>query len=346
MKHLILLLLFILLLSPQANALEITPPAVPQQGASDMPKNTESFGDALLELAQNVILKIRPDLAEACKTSVTILSAIILVSLLNSFSGSTKKLTAVAGACMIGTGLILNTRSMIGLASETIYELSSYGKLLLPVMTAAMAAQGGATTSAALYAGTAAFDMVLSGFITQILLPMVYLFLALSVGNCVTGEALLKRIQDLVKGLVSWCLRILLTIYTTYMSITGVVSGTTDAAALKATKVTISSFVPVIGGILSDASESILVSAGLMKNTAGIYGILAILALFLEPFLRIAIQYLMLKMTAALCSTIGPKEMVGLIEDFAAGMGLLLAMTGSVCLLLLISMICFMKGVG
>lgn len=346
MKYLILFVCILLLLPISTDALEITAPTVPQQGEVVMPENTESFGNALLELLQNVLLRIRPDLKEACRVGVTVFAAILLVSVLNSFTGSVKKITTISGACMIGTVLILNTRSMVGLASETIFELSSYGKLLFPVMTAAMAAQGGVTASAALYAGTAAFDMLLSSLIVKLLVPMVYLFLALAIGNSATGEALLKRIQDIIKSLASWGLKTLLTVYTTYMSITGVVSGTTDAAALKAAKVTISSFVPVVGGILSDASESILVSAAVMKNAAGIYGILAILALFLEPFLRIAVQYLMLKLTAALCTAIGPKELTGLVEEFGTGMGLLLAMTGSVCLLLLISVICFLKGVG
>ena len=83
-----------------------------------------------------------------------------------------------------------------------------------------------------------------------------------------------------------------------------------------------------------------------MKNAAGIYGILALLAILLRPFLKIGIHYLLLKATAAVCSVFGSKSTVGLIEDFSAAMGLLLAMTGSVCLLLLISTVCFMKGVG
>ena len=122
--------------------------------------------------------------------------------------------------------------------------------------------------------------------------------------------------------------------------------GTTDAAALKAAKVTISSVVPVVGSILSDASEAVLVSAGVMKSAAGVYGILAIMALFLEPFLRIGMHYLMMKATAALCAVFGSGGGAGLIEDFSTAMGLLLAMTSATCLLLLISTVCFLKGVG
>ena len=128
-------------------------------------------------------------------------------------------------------------------------------------------------------------------------------------------------------------------------SLTGVVSGTTDALTLKATKMTISSVVPVVGGILSDASEAVLISTAVMKNAAGIYGILAVLSVFLSPFLRIGSHYIVFKVTAALCGIYGPKQATELIDDFSAAMGFLLAMTGAVCLMLLISTVCFMRGI-
>ena len=213
-------------------------------------------------------------------------------------------------------------------------------------MTTAMAAQGGISSSTALYSGSVLFDAILSGLISSVLIPMIYLFLALSVANRALGEKMLKKMADLIRGMVSWCLKTVLTIFTTYMSITGVISGTTDAAALKTTKVTISTVVPVIGGILSDSSEAILVSAGIMKNAAGVYGILAVLAIIIGPFLKIGTHYLLLKMTAAVCSILGEKGPVELIDDFSSAMGLLLGMTGAMCLLILISTVCFMKGVG
>ncbi len=341
-----LCLLVILLLSPRGAALEIAAPEVPEAGAEMMPENTDSFGDGLTELLRNVLLRIRPDVKEAFRVSLSVIAAVMMVCLLRTFSGNVRAAATLAGTVTVAALLLMNANSMIRLGADTVTELSEYGKLLFPVMTAAMAAQGGVTASAALYAGTAAFDGVLSSLIAKLLVPMVYLFLALAAANSAAGEELLKKLRDLVKTAMSWCLKILLTVFTTYMSITGVVSGTTDAAALKAAKVTISSVVPVVGSILADASDAVLVSAGLMKNAAGIYGILAALAIFLEPFTRIGMHYLVLKFTAAVCGIFGGKEMTGLIEDFSTAMGLLLAMTGSACLLLLISTVCFMKGVG
>lgn len=346
MTKFMLTLLLIFSLATPASALEITAPEVPKSGEEYMPEKTDSFGDGFFELLQSVLLHLHPDLAEASRVCLSVAAAVMIVSVLRTFSGGIKMAADMAGTTAIAAVLLLNTNSMIRLGAETVAELSEYGKLLYPVMAAAMAAQGGVTASAALYTGTAIFDAVLSSLISNLMVPMVYLFLALAAANSAAGEDLLKKMRDLLKNAMSWCLKTVLTVFTTYMSITGVVSGTTDAAALKATKVTISSVVPVVGGILSDASEAVLVSAGALKNTAGIYGILAVLAVFLEPFLRIGSHYLILKATAAVCGIFGSKEMTGLIEDFSTAMGLLLAMTGSVCLLLLISTVCFMKGVG
>lgn len=346
MSKWILTIVLMFSLALPVSALEIEAPRVPDAGAALMPEHTDSFGEGLWELVQKGLGRIRPDLAQAARMSLSVVGAVMMVSLLQTTSGPIQKTAELVGAAAIVAVLLSHTDGMIHLGAETVQELSTYGKLLFPVMTAALAAQGGLTSSAALYTGTAAFDGILASVISHFLLPGVYLFLALAAANAATGQEFLKRMRDLLKNAISWCLKTLLMIFTTYMSITGVVSGTTDAAALKATKVTISSVVPVVGGILSDASEAVLVGAGLVKNSAGIYGILAVLAIFLEPFLKIGLQYMIWKLTAALCALFGSKSMTTLIEDFSTAMGLLLAMTGATCLMLLISCICFLKGVG
>lgn len=342
----VILMLLILTLPLHAEAEEFVAPTVPQSAAQWMPDATDSFGDGLWELLRKGIAALGPELREGGKVSLAAFAAGLLVSLLKALGGRAGAMAELAGSVTVGYTLLASSRSLIRLGAETIRELSEYGKLLLPVMTGAMACQGAVGTSTALYAGTALFDALLSSLISRLLQPMVWVYLALAIPSSALEEDTLKGMKELIKGVTGWCLKTLLTVFTTYMGITGVVSGTTDAAALKATKVTISTVVPVVGGILSDASEAVLVSAGLAKNTAGVYGILAILAVFVSPFLKIAVQYLLLKCTAALCSVFGSKSMTALIGDFSTAMGFLLAMTGAQCLLLLISTVCFLKGVG
>jgi len=348
MKRLILLIALLILLPVpvQADAVEYTAPTVPQEGAAYMPQERTSFGSALWELAGKVLAELRPDLRAAASSCLGVFAGVLAASILALIPGDTKRAVQMTLTLAVSAALLGTTQTMVRLGADTVREMSDYGKLLFPVMTAAMAAQGGVSASAALYTGTTIFDTLLSSLIASLLVPLVYLFLAFAVANSAVGEGALKKLRDLVKNALSWCLKTVLTVFTAYMSITGVVSGATDAATLKATKMTISSVVPVVGGILSDASEAVLISAGVMKSAAGVYGILAILAVFLSPFLRLGVQYFVLKGTAAVCGVFAAGPATELIEDFSTAMGLLLGMTGAAAVMLLISTACFLRGVG
>ena len=344
MTRLAALLLLILHLSIPVEAVEYTAPEVPDSGRDIMPSQTQSFGDGLAELLKKVCTRLRPDLAEAVSLSTGIIATALLVGILRTFPGISRDMVDLAGTVIISVQLLSSASSMIRLGCETIIELSNYGKLLIPVMAAALAAQGGVTSATTLYIGTTVFDTVLSGLISSFFTPLVFILMVLGIAGCALGDDTLKKIQEMGKSAVIWSLKTIMIVYTAYIGITGVVSGTTDAAALKAAKLTISTVVPVVGGILSDASEAVLVSVGTMKNAAGIYGILAAASIFLGPFLKIGAHYLVLKGTGAICSVIDSKGAGSLVDVFSEAMGVILAMTGTCCMLLLVSTVCFLRG--
>lgn len=345
MKRILLLMLILTVTVLPVKAMDYTAPEVPDSAQDLMPAETESFSKGLWEILKEAVQLLEPELAQATKVCIALVAIVMLSSVLQMLPGNMTGIVELTGTVAVAAVLLRQTTSMINLGADTVAQLSEYGKLLLPVMTAAMAAQGGVTTATALYAGTAAFDTLLGSVISKVLIPMVYMYLVLAAAGCATGTDRLKKVRDFVKWLMTWLLKTMLYIFTGYIGVTGVISGTTDAAALKAAKLTLSGMVPVVGGILSDASEAVLVGAGVMKNAAGLYGLLAITAVWIAPFLRIGIQYLMLKLTAALCASFDVKRPAELIESFSGAMGLLLGMTGTMCILLLISTVCFMKGV-
>ena len=341
-----MLLALVMILAVPVSAMDYTAPPAPD-GAQDLiPLEQESFGKDLWEVIRRAIGKLKPELSQAAGVCLSLVALVMLISLLRAWPGSSGQVVEIAGVLAVAALLLQQTNSLIRLGADTVTELSEYGKLLLPVLTASLAAQGGLTSSTSLYAGTAFFDALLAAGISGLLVPMLYIFLTLSVAGCATGEEILNKLRDFVKWLVTWSLKVILYVFTGYIGVTGVVSGTADAATLKATKLTMSGMIPVVGGILSDASEAVLVGAGLMKSAVGVYGLLAVIALWISPFLTIGAQYLLLKLTGAVCEAFGVKSISGLIGAFGEAMGLLLAMTSAICVLLLVSTVCFMKGVG
>ena len=346
MKKVVILFLLLMLLPMQVSALELSPPEAPITAQQYMPDDTDSFAEGLWYIVRQAIRNTQPSLVEATRVALTLVATVLLTSILRNYSGASKYVVDLVAALCISISLVKSTNIMINLGVETVNEIIEYGKLLVPVMTAALAAQGGITSSASLYAGTALFNTVLSVGIGKLIIPLIYIYLTLCIAHSAIGEEVLKKLKSFCKWLITWCLKIVLYVFTGYLSITGVISGTTDATTLKAAKLAVSGAVPVVGNIISDASETILVSAGLVKNAVGIYGLLTVASMWIGPFVKIGTHYLLLKLVAAVCGTIGSKETVGLIDDFAGIMGFLVAMTGTVSLLLMVSTICYLKGVG
>ena len=344
MKKILMILLVVGMMVFPVQAMEFEPPVVPDSGELYMPDNTESFAEGLLFILRQAIDNFLPETAQALGVCLSIVAAMMLVRLADSFPGTSQQVVHLAATVLLGILLLKPSNSMVRLGVQTVSELSQYGKLLIPVLTGALAAQGGVSSSASMYVITVFFVSVLTTLIVKVTVPMIYIYVALSLLNSAVGDELLVNLRNFMKWLITWSLKIVLYVFTGFLGITGVVSGAADASAVKALKLTVSGMVPVVGGIISDASETILISASVMKGAAGIYGILAIIAVFIGPFLKIGAQYLMLKITGSMCMMLSNKKESDLIKDFSSGMGMVLGMVGAVCLLLLISVVCFMKG--
>lgn len=327
------------------NATEYTLPEVPESAQEYMPDHTESFAEGLWFVIRSAIENTQPIIAECAAMCLCCICVVLLCSIVQGLPGNTKNVISLCGTVLLGVVLFRPASNLISLAVETVKSMTDYGNLLLPVLTGAMAAQGGVGTSAALYSATALFSGILNKLICVLAVPIIYIYAFICVANCALSQPLLEEIKKFLKWLITWVLKTVLYVFIGYIGITGVVSGTADAAAVKAAKLTISSVVPVVGGIISDASETILVSAGLVKSTAGIYGLVAISAVLVGPFIQFAVPYLMLKITGSVCAVFGVKSPVNLIGEFSGIMGLLLGMTGTVALLLMVSIVCFMKGI-
>ena len=342
--RLFLVIVLLITMAVPVRATEITAPVVSGEAETLMPNEMPSFGEGLLYILKTAINAIRPDLGNSYRLCVSVVAIAMLVSVMNVFSGRISELVSMAG--VLGTGVLLlgTANTLIHTASETVQEISSYGKLLLPVMTAAVATQGGTASSMVLYTGTAFFDSLLGTIISVAVVPMIYLFLALVIGHCAIGERILKQLQDFLKWLITWCMKSVLYVFTGYMSISSVIAGGTDKSALKAAKLTISSAVPVVGGIMSDASETILLGAAVVKNSVGTYGLLSVIAILILPFLRVGVLYLLLKVTGAVCGVFATEKISDLLKGFSTAMGFLLGLTGTVSLLFFISIVCCLKG--
>ena len=161
---------------------------------------------------------------------------------------------------------------------------------------------------------------------------------ALTAAACLP-EGRLDAVAEGLKKVVTWILTTALLLFTVYLSVVRIVSGSADGATVKVAKAAISGVVPVVGGILSEVSETVMAGAGMLKNTIGIFGMLAVLAACAYPFLQLGVQYLLYKLSAFLAAAVGPPGLSKLIGGLGGAFGLVLGMTGAAALLLLVSIL-------
>lgn len=228
-------------------------------------------------------------------------------------------------------------QAMIGLATQTMEELDVLAKALLPTLAAAVAAGGAIVSSGVQQVGTVFFANLLLTLIRQVLLPLVYCYIAAVTAGTMLPQMPLKGLANAIRKGITWLLTGALLLFTGYLSLTGAAATAADTVTLQLTRSAISTAVPVVGGIISRASGSLLAGAGLLKSSLGILGMLAVLATCLTPFVSMGVQYLVYKLTAFLAGMSGSGSVVTLIDALGSAFGLVLGMVGACGALLLIS---------
>ena len=283
-------------------------------------------------------------LRKAVRSGVLLLAVVVLCALVEELSksvGSSGELDAGAlvGALAVTAVAVADVHALVGMGREALEQMGGFSKVLLPTITAAAAASGAPGGAAARQLATMLFSDVLLTLIERLLLPMVYAYVAACTAYAALGNEGLKRVADLLKWAVRSILTGVLLTFVGYLTVSGVIAGSADAVTLKAAKLTISGMVPVVGGILSDAAETVLAGAGILRNTVGVFGMLGVLALCVVPFLQLGVHYLVYKLTAALAATVSGGRMSALIDRIGGAFGLVLGMTGASALLLLVSLV-------
>ena len=251
----------------------------------------------------------------------------------------------MAGALAVTALSVSDMQTMIGLGRQTIEQMDGFAGLLLPVVAVLTAATGAATGAAVRQGATVLFSDLLIGAIDTLLVPIVYAYVAVCAAHAAVGNEGLKKLASVLKWVVTSLLTAVLLAFVGYLTASGAIAGSADAAAIKTAKMAISRAVPVVGGILADAAETVLVGAGVLRGTVGIVGMLGVLAICLIPFLQLAFHYLTYKLAAALIGTVSDKRLSDLLDSIGGAFGIVLGMTGACALMLLVSLASAVKAV-
>ena len=301
--------------------------------AAALARIRDRFMDALLSTAKK-------ELGFAWK--LVLIAALCSMTVILSPGRSEKNFAEMAACCMAALLLAGTAESVIPEARETLYRLSDYGKAAFPAFYLAVASCGAGVSASVKYASICFASNLFMELSQRILLPLISVYLSVGITLSLAENALLNAAERLLK----WCIVTSMTLFTggfcTYISLSGVISGSADAVAVKAAKSAISTLLPVVGGILSDSASTMLAAASVIKNSAGVFCLIAVCAICAAPFGLLLAKMLLLKGAAVLSEMGCCDAYARLLSAAGDAMGMLLGLGGCYGVMLFYS---FMSGI-
>lgn len=195
-------------------------------------------------------------------------------------------------------------------AKETIETMSNFMIALLPLMLGLIATSGQIIT-VSFFHPVIIFLIHVSGILmTSFVFPLLYLSALLVIVSHLNEHFKATHLAELFKSVSLGTLGLFLTIFLGVMSVQGTATAIQDGVALKTTKFITGNFIPVVGRTFTDAADTVLTAAQLLKNAVGIVGLLIVVFIAVFPAIKIVAISLIYKLAAALLQPLGKSPII------------------------------------
>lgn len=224
----------------------------------------------------------------------------------------------------------------MGYATEVIGAMTDFITKLSPIFMGLLATSGGIASATAFHPILSAAVYVITVIMKQCIFPLVQFGAVLSIVNNVSGRVQISGFNTLVHSSTKWILAAVLTIFAGITAVYGFSTPVLDGLSARTVKFAVGSLVPVVGGLLTDAVETVVGGTLVMKNAVGTAGMLAVCAMCVVPVLKISVIGLMFKFTGAVLEPMADRRITGLIQDISSAVTTLLAIVITVAVLFMI----------
>lgn len=229
--------------------------------------------------------------------------------------------------------LMDSVRSM----GEAVSVCGGFMLVFVPIYAGIMLAGGGAAAAAGSQTLVFGAAQLIGRAADTALVPAAGGLMSLSAVSSLFTEVRLEGFIRALQRAVNWLLGISMTLFSALLTLGGAVSSATDSVAMRTTKFMTASFVPVVGGAVSEALSSVLTCVGVLRATVGAYGVIAMAVTLLPALVQLLMWKLMLLLTAAAADVFGVDGVSRLLTGVGSVVGILIAVVVSVMVVFLVS---------
>lgn len=244
------------------------------------------------------------------KLVVLAIICVVLQNLVSAFEkGTTSQLTYMVTYLVLITIALGSFGMAVQIGRDVVDSMVTLMQALLPVMLTLLVAVGGITSAAILHPVIFATITAIGTVIKNVILPLIFFAAVLDIISNLSPKFQVSRLGGLIKTIAMSGLGILTTVFLGVLALQGVAGAVGDSVALRTAKYASSAFIPVVGGMFSNALEAVIGSSLLLKNAVGIGGLVAICLMLVVPLIKIISLAFVYKLAGALVQPVGENQL-------------------------------------
>lgn len=258
--------------------------------------------------------------------SISILGG--MVAALKPMSG-TKSIGNVVHFVTYGVVITFLGATLVEVIKSTTATLTTLKGLfdgLFPILLTLLTAVGGTVSVGIYQPAIALISGIIINFITYFLLPLFIFSIVFSIVGNLSNNMRLDKFVSFLQSTFKWTIGLCFTIFLGFVSIQGIMAGAVDGLSIRTAKYAIKSYVPIVGGYVSDGMGIILASSMLIKNAVGGVGLFLLLSTVISPIFNVVVFMLALKFMSAIIEPIGDKKIANFVSDISKSLALLVAL--------------------
>lgn len=278
----------------------------------------------------------RNRLTEPVRLLAALCGIVLLCALAKSFGDGSGSMSGMFSAVGVLAGAGMTAAAISDALTHTLNILQAASEFMLvfvPLYAGVIAVMGKAAAASAVNTVTLGAAQLFSQIAVNFLTPVCGTVMGLSVTGAIHPELNISKLAEMIKKVSVWGLSLLMTVFMSILSAQTFVNNAADSVLIRTAKFAVSNGVPIVGGTISDAVNTVSASLSLLHSGIGTYGIIAAAVIILPSLITVVLYRLALSAAEAMGSVFGIKELSELFR--AAGWVMSIIMAVIVCFLLL-----------
>lgn len=232
-------------------------------------------------------------------------------------------------------------------SKEAVDAIVGWMDALFPVLTVLITTLGSTSAAGILQPAQALISQVILSVVKGIVMPLTLALAVLAVVARLSDRIKLDKLESLIKSLIKWLMGAITVLFSGSVALQGFTAATYDNMAIRTAKYAVDTAVPVLGGMFSDTLESIMACSLLIKNSAGIAGVVVLAGLLLRPVVQVVGVIFLLRIASALLQPLGDARLTDSLSKMADALQMMFLAVGvsAVLCFMLIAMALTINGI-